>query len=113
MYGVSTCRRVCPEAVASSTSMQVPSLCRPTAYSLSMAVSDLYHVAEYLVVDVDVQLFQQFRTAESSVHLQEHQGHFPFRCEDGLASQFRSRAFPYKTEVICHLVEREQLLYPA
>lgn len=38
-----------------------------------------------LVVDVAVQLFQlfqQFRTAESRVHLQEHQGHFPFRSEE-------------------------------
>lgn len=66
-----------------------------------------YHVAEYLVMDVTVQLFQQFRTAESSVHLQEHQGYFPFRCEEGLASQLRSHAFPYKTEVLCHLAERE------
>ena len=56
---------------------------------------------------------QQLRTAESSVHLQEHQGYFPFRCEEGLASQLRSHAFPYKTEVLCHLVEREQLLYSA
>ena len=38
---VSTCRRVYPGAVASSTSLQVPSLRRPTAYSSSMAVSDL------------------------------------------------------------------------
>lgn len=30
----------CHGAVVSSTSMQVPSLCRPTAYSLSMGVSD-------------------------------------------------------------------------
>ena len=57
--------------------------------------------------------FHQFRAAESSVHLQEHQGHFPFRCEEGLASQLRSHAFPYQTEVLCHLVEREQLLYSA
>lgn len=35
-----------------------------------------YHVAEHLVVDVAVQLFYQFGTAESRVHLQEHQGHF-------------------------------------
>ncbi len=72
-----------------------------------------YHVAEYLVMDVAVQLFQQFRTAESSVYLQEHQGHFPFKCEKGLSSQLRSHAFPYKTEVLRHLVEREQLLYSA
>ena len=38
---VSTCRRVCPGAVVSSTSLQVPSLCRPTVCSSSMAVSDL------------------------------------------------------------------------
>lgn len=38
---VSTCRRVCPGAVVSSTSLQVPSLRRPTACSSSMAVSDL------------------------------------------------------------------------
>ncbi len=74
-----------------------------------------YHVAEYLVVDVAVQLFQQFRTAESSVHLQEHQGHFPFRCEEGLASQPRPHALPYQIKDLCHLAEREQeqLLYPA
>ena len=103
---VSTCRRVCPGAVVSSTSRQVPSLYRPTAYSLSMGVSDLLsrrRIAEYLVMDVAVQLFQQFRTAESSVHLQEHQGHFPFRCEEGLSSQLRPHAFPYQTEVLCHL----------
>lgn len=56
-----------------------------------------YHVAEYLVVNVAVQLFQQFRTAESRVHLQEHQGHFPFRSEERLASQLRPHAFPYQT----------------
>ena len=72
-----------------------------------------YHVAEYLVVDVAVQLFNQFRTAESRVHLQEHQGHFPFRSEERLASQFRPHAFPYQTEVLCHLAKRKQLLYPA
>ena len=66
-----------------------------------------------LVVDVAVQLFQQFRTAESRVHLQEHQGNFPFRREELPASQLRPHAFPYQTEVLCHLVEREQLLYPA
>ena len=71
------------------------------------------HVAEYLVVDVAVQLFHQFRAAESSVHLQEHQGHFPFRSEERPASQLRPHAFPYQTEVSCHLAEREQLLYPA
>ena len=46
-----------------------------------------YHVAEYLVVDVAVQQFQQFRAAESRVCLQEHQGHFPFRSEERLESQ--------------------------
>ena len=56
-----------------------------------------YHVAEYLVVDVAVQLFQQFRTAESRVHLQEHQGNFPFRREERPASQLRPHAFPYQT----------------
>ena len=64
-----------------------------------------YHVAEYLVVDVGVQLFQQFRTAKSHVH-QEHQGHFPFRSEERLAFQLRPHAFPYQTEVLCHLAER-------
>ena len=72
-----------------------------------------YHVAEYLVVYVDVQLFQQFRTAESRVHLQEHQGNFPFRREERPASQLRPHAFPHQTEVLCHLAEREQFLYPA
>lgn len=72
-----------------------------------------YHTAEYLVVDVAVQLFQLFRAAESRVHLQEHQSHFPFRREERLASQLRPHAFPYQTEFICHLAEREQLLYPA
>lgn len=67
-----------------------------------------YHVAEYLVVYVDVQLFQQFRTAESRVHLQEHQGNFPFRREERPASQLRPHAFPCQTEVLCHLAEREQ-----
>lgn len=37
---------------------------------------------------------QQLRTAESRVHLQEHQGHFLFRSEEQLASQLRSHAFP-------------------
>ena len=72
-----------------------------------------YHVAEYLVVDVAVHLFHQFRAAESSVHLQEHQDHFPFRREERLASQLRPHAFPYQTEVLCHLAKRKQLLYPA
>ena len=61
-----------------------------------------------LVVDVAVQLFHQFRAAESSVHLQEHQGHFPFRREERFASQLRPHAFPYQTEVLCHLAERKQ-----
>ena len=72
-----------------------------------------YHVAEYLVVDVAVQLFLQLRTAESRVHLQEHQGNFPFRPEERLAPKLRPHAFPYQTEVLCHHAEREQLLYPA
>ena len=72
-----------------------------------------YHVAEYLAVYVAVQLFQQIRTAESRVHLKEHQGHFPFRSEERPTSQLRPHAFPYQTEVSCHLAEREQLLYPA
>ena len=72
-----------------------------------------YHVSEYLVVDVAVQMFHQFRAAESSVHLQEHQGHFPFRREERLAPKLRPHAFPYQTEVLCHLAKRKQLLYPA
>ena len=67
-----------------------------------------YHVAEYLVVDVAVQLFQQFRTAQSRVHLQEHQGNFPFRSEEQPASQLRPHTFPYQTEVHGHLAERKQ-----
>lgn len=59
-----------------------------------------------LVVDVAVQLFQQIRTAESRVHLQEHQGHFSFRHEERPAYQLRPHAFPYQTEVICHLAWR-------
>ena len=39
-----------------------------------------YHVAEYLVVDIAVQLFQQFR----------------------------SHDFPYQTVVLCHLAKRKQ-----
>ena len=54
-----------------------------------------YHVAEYLVVYVAVQLFHQFRAAQSRVHLQEHLGHFPFRREERPASQLRPHAFPY------------------
>ena len=56
-----------------------------------------------LVVDVAVQLFQQFRAAQSRVHIQEHQGNFPFRSEERPASQLRPHAFPYQTEVLCHL----------
>lgn len=72
-----------------------------------------YHVAEYLVMDVAVQLFQQLRTDQSRVHLQEHQGNFPFRSEERPTSQLRPHAFPYQAEVLCHLAGREQLLYPA
>ena len=72
-----------------------------------------YHVAEYLVVDVAVQLYQLFRTTESRAHLKEQQGHFPFRSKERLASQLRTQVFPYQTEVLCHLAEMEQLLYPA
>ena len=67
-----------------------------------------YHVSEYLVVHVAVQLFHQFRAAQSRVHLQEHQGNFPFRSKGRPASQLRPHAFPYQTEVLCHLAEREQ-----
>ena len=73
----------------------------------------LLHIAEYLVVYVAVHLFQQFRTAESRVHLQEHQGHFLFGREERLAPKLRPHAFPYQTEVLCHLAKRKQLLYPA
>ena len=61
-----------------------------------------------LVVDVAVQLFHQFRAAQSRVHLQEHQGNFPFRREERPASQLRPRAFPCQTEVLCHLAKRKQ-----
>ena len=67
-----------------------------------------YHVSEYLVVYVDVQLFYQFQAAQSRVHLQEHQGNFPFRSKGRPASQLRPHAFPYQTEVLCHLAERKQ-----
>ena len=59
-----------------------------------------------LVLDVAVQLFPQFRAAESRVHLQEHKGNFSLRSEERLASQLRPHAFPYQTEVLCHLAER-------
>ena len=65
-----------------------------------------YHVAEYQVVDVAVQLFRQFRTGQSRVHLQEYQGNFLFRSEERPASQLRPHAFPHQTEVLCHLAER-------
>ena len=105
----------------------VPFLCPERAFHRSLPHSDkfhhyvvqqlivrqwpcrtYYHVAEYLVVDVAVQLFQQFRAALSRVHLQEHQGNFPFRSEERPASQLRPHAFPYQTEVLCHLAERKQ-----
>ena len=69
-------------------------------------------IAGYLVADVAVQLFHQFRAAESRVHLQEHQGHFPFRSEERLASQRRSHAFPNQPEVICYLAEATSLSCP-
>ena len=65
------------------------------------------------VVDVAVQLFHQFRAAEFRIHLQEHQGNFPFRREERPVSQLRPHAFPYQTEALCHLAERKQLLYTA
>ena len=37
----------------------------------------------------------------------------PFRREEGLAFQLRPHAFPYQTEVLSHLAERKQFLYPA
>ena len=55
----------------------------------------------------------QFRAAESSVHLQEHLGHFPFRREERPAAQLRPHAFPYQIKVLFHLAEKEQILYPA
>ena len=39
-----------------------------------------YHIAEHLVANVAVQLFHQFRAAQSGVHLQEHQGYLAFWC---------------------------------
>ena len=78
-----------------------------------MGVSDLLSHRRISCSEFDVQLFYQFLAAESRVHLQEHQGHFPFSSEERLASQLRSHAFPYQPEVLCHLAEREQLLYPA
>lgn len=37
----------------------------------------------------------------------------PSKCHHYIVQQFRPHAFPYQTEVLCHLAEREQLLYPA
>ena len=87
---------------------QAPSLCRPTACSSSMAVSDLLSRRRISGSVCAVQLFHQFRAAQSRVHLQEHQGNFPFRSEERPASQLRPHAFPYQTEVLCHLAERKQ-----
>ena len=87
---------------------QAPSLCRPTACSSSMAVSDLLSRRRISGSVCAVQLFHQFRAAQSRVHLQEHQGNFPFRSEERPASQLRPHAFPYQTEVLWHLAERKQ-----
>ena len=78
-------------------------------YSVRLAVVPVFGSR---VASVSSDLFR-FDPKQSLVHLQEHQGHFPFRSEERPASRLRPHAFPYQTEVICHLAEREQLLYPA
>ena len=44
------------------------------------------HVAEYLIVDVSVQLLHEFRGTQLSVHFQEHQSNFALRGEEGLTA---------------------------
>ena len=82
--------------------LHVKELCLGTVDSILLLNS--------LLVDVAVQLFHQFRAAQSRVHLQEHQCNFPFRREERPASQLLPHAFPHQTEVLCHLAERKQFL---
>lgn len=67
------------------------------------------HIAEHLVVDVPVQLFHQFRTAQSGVHLQEHQRHLPLRREVCSASSLRSHALPGQTEILLRYLMQGEL----
>ena len=72
-----------------------------------------YHIAEHLVVNVAVQLFHQLRAAQSDVHLQEHQCDLTFRREIWLPSSPWPQAPACQPEVLRHLTQRKQLLYPA
>ena len=49
------------------------------------------HVAEYLIVDVAVQLLQKFRGTQLGVHLQEHQSNLTLRGE--AVSYVQARCF--------------------
>ena len=60
-------------------------------------------IAEDLIVNVAVQLLQEFRSTQTCVHLQEHQGHFSFWGEEGLTSTMPFRVLAHQTEVYCYL----------
>lgn len=97
----------------------------------------ILHVKELLSADVGFPIFCSTRTSSqkssqslpsatwrqsnttSRSHSTSHQctssgisGQLPFRSEARPESQLRPHAFPHQTEVICHLAERKQLLYP-
>ena len=66
----------------------------------------LPHVAEYLIMDVAVQLLQQFRGTQLGVHLQEHQSNFTLRGEEGLPATLPYRMVAHQTKGHCHLMKR-------
>ena len=66
------------------------------------------HVAEYLIVDVAVQLLQKFRGTQLGVHLQEHKSNLTLRGEEGLTATLTYRMVAHQTKVHCHLMKREK-----
>lgn len=67
--------------------------------------------AEDLVVNVPVQLLHQSWGTQLRVPLQEHQLHFPLRCEVTLPTSLRHQALTHKTKRLGHLSQRKELLH--
>ena len=85
---------VSPDAVGSSVRRQVLKTHRQGACSSSVDARGYPHIAEQLVVEIPIQLFHQFRTAQSRVHFQEHQRNLSLRRKIRPVSSLHSHALP-------------------
>lgn len=68
-------------------------------------------IAEDLVMDVNVQLIQKFRSTQTCVHLQEHQSHFALWGEKGLWATLLLWAIAHQAKVYSHLMQGEKAFH--